>query len=179
MPVAYVGSKTIGAACISIGLAVPALSSTLSDLLSRIAGLQAQINANLAAIAVPMDPLQLAAALAAAAADIATQIPQIVASVPLSSIEANVTLSSDLASLLAFKTLLESAVTTLTAAASAGGLHVLSVDSTPAAVGGELAGVVSTGMPGGGLPTARIQGAILVTESPATFAALSSVLLTG
>ena len=179
MSVTYVGSKSIGAVCLSIALAVPALTPALSDLVTRIGSLQSQIAANAATAASPPNPVALAASLASAAAAAVASIPVIVASIPGPLLAANITLAADVASLLALQALLTSALSTLSAAASAGGLHVLSVDSTPATVGTELASLVSSGMPGGGLPTARVRGVLLLTEDPATFSALSTVLLTG
>ena len=48
MSVTYVGSKSIGAVCLSIALAIPALTPALSDLVTRIGSLQSQIAANAA-----------------------------------------------------------------------------------------------------------------------------------
>lgn len=179
MSVTYVGSRPIGAVCLSIALAVPALTPALSDLVTRIGSLQAQIAANASTAASPPNPVALAASLTTAAAAALASIPAIVASIPGPLLAANVTLAADVASLLALKDLVTTALSTLSAAASAGGLHVLAVDSTPATVGSELDALVSGGMPGGGLPTARVRGVLLLTEDPATFSALSTVLLTG
>lgn len=179
MSVTYLGSKSIGAVCLSIALAVPALTPALSDLVGRIGSLQAQIAGNAATIAAPPNPVALAASLTSAAAAAVASIPLIVASIPAPLLAANVTLAADVAALLALKDLINAALLPLSAAASAGGLHALAVDSTPATVGTELASLVSSGMPGGGLPTARVRGVVLLTEDPATFSALSTVLLTG
>jgi len=176
MAVTYLGSKTVGAACLSIGLALPALAPALADLAGRIGALNAQITSNLAIISSPPNPVALAASLAAAAAGVVAAVPLIVAAIPTPLLSANVDLAASVATLEATRTLMQGVVDMLTAAASAGGVHVLAVDSTQGTLGGEhgaeLAGRVS-------LPTARLQGVTLVTESPATFTALSSVLLTG
>lgn len=179
MSVTYVGSYSVGAANLAIALALPALTDLLSDLLSRIAALNGQITANVSLIATPPDPTALAAAIADAAANAVASIASIIANIPGPLIAANASLGVNVAALLALQTALQAIVNQFSAAASAGGLHVLAVDSTPAAVGGELGGVVSGGMPGGGLPTARIQGAIYLTESPATFATMSGLFRTG
>jgi len=179
MSVTYVGSYSVGSANLAVAAALPVLSSLLSDLLSRIASLQGQIDANASIIATPPDPTALAAQLAAAAASAVASITAIVASVPTAMVQANASLGADLGALLALRASLQTIVDTFSAAASAGGLHVLAVDSTPAQVGGELGGAVSGGMPGGGLPTARIRGALYLTEDPATFSTFSGLFRTG
>lgn len=178
MAVTFLGTKSVGAACIGVALAVPALAAALADLLSRLADLQGQVAANIALITSVPDPMAILAAIEGAVKGLVDNITGIVASIPGPLIEANATLGLDIAALLALKLQLETLIGTLTAAVSAGGVHAFKVDSTPAMVGTELAALVSGGI-AGGLSNARIQGVLFVTESPATFSALSSVLLTG
>lgn len=177
--VTVVGTYSVASANLAIALALPALTDLLADLLSRIAALNGQITANATLLATPPDPAALASAITAAAAAAVSQIASILASIPGPLISANASLGANVAALLGLQALLQSIVTQFTAAASAGGLHVLAVDSTPAMVGGELSGLVGGGMPGGGLPTARIRGAIYLTEDPATFAVMSTLFRTG
>lgn len=179
MSVTYVGSYSVASANLAIGLALPAISSLLSDLLARIAALNGQIAANATLILTPPDPTALAASIAAAAAAAVSQIASIITSIPGPLISANASLGANVAALLGLQLALQSIVDTFSAAASAGGLHVLAVDSTPAMVGGELSGLVSGGMPGGGLPTARVRGVLMLTEDPATFATMSALFRTG
>lgn len=179
MAVTYLGSKTVGAVCISIGLALPALAPALSDIVSRVSGLQAQITANLATIVTPPDPAALLASLATSYAELASRIADVVTSVPVAALEANVSLAADVALLSATKDLLASVVSTLEGAASSGGLHAYRVDSTPGSLGAELAALISSGLPGGSGSGAACKGVVLLTESPSTFAALGTVLLTG
>jgi hypothetical protein len=179
MSVTHLGSKSVGAINIGVStIALPQLSALLADLLSRIAALQGQVTANLALIATLPDPAAMAAAIAAAAAAAVSQIAAIITSIPAPLVSANVTLGVDLAGLQSLLVALQLAVDTLTAAVSAGGVHAFRVDSTAAAVAGELSALTSGGMPGGGLPGARVYGVVLLTESPAAFSALSTVLLT-
>lgn len=177
MAVTYLGTYSVASANLAIGLALPAISSLLADLLSRIAALNGQISANASLILTPPDPVALTAAIVAAAANAVAQIGAIVASIPAPLVTANASLGINVAALLALQASLQTIVTTFSAAASAGGIHALAVDSTPAAVGGELAGLVSGGMPGGGLPTARIRGVAYLTEDPASFAVMSGLFL--
>jgi len=178
MSVTLVGTKTVGQVCLSIALALPALSGSLSDLLARIANLEAQVTANVALIATPPDPTALAAAIAAAATAAVSQIAAILASIPGPLLEANASLSADVVALLSLKGLLETVVATFTTAGSVGGVHVWSIDSTAADVPAELSAALTT-IPGSPPATARVQGVVLLADSPAAFAALSSVLLTG
>lgn len=176
MSVTYLGSKSIGQVCIGVAVAVPALSASLSELLARIANLQGQITANLALLASPPDPLALAAAIEAAAMAAVSQIASIIASIPAPLISANVSLGLDVAALLSLADLLRTLVADLSGALSAGGIHAWSVDSTAGAVGGELAAALSGGVPGA-ISGARVQGLLILTDSPAAFASLSKVLL--
>lgn len=176
MSVTYLGGKSVGQVCIGVAAAVPALSASLSELLARLANLQGQVTANLALLATLPDPVALAAAIEAAALAAVTQIANIIASIPAPLIQANASLGVDIAALISLRDLLVSLVADLSAAISAGGIHAWSVDSTAAAVGGELAAALSGGVPGA-LPNARVQGLLVLTDSPASFAALSKVLL--
>lgn len=176
MSVTLLGTKSVGQVCIGVAAALPVLASSLSDLLGRIANLQGQIAANLAILATPPDPVGLATAITAAAAAAASQIANIIAAIPAPIVSANVSLAADVAALLTLKASLETVVSTLTAAVSAGGVHVWSVDSTAGAVAGEVSAALSS-IPGSPLPSARVQGVVLLCVDPATAAALSTVLL--
>lgn len=176
MAVTHLGEKTVGQVCIGIAIAVPALGAALTDLLSRIAGLQGQITKNLSLIATPPNPADLAASLAAAAASVVTKIADIVAAIPGPLVQANLQLGADVAALTALKTTIETAVTTLTGAISAGGIHVYSIDAVAASLGGEIATAVGGGLPGG-LPNERVQGVMYLTRSPAALSALSTLQL--
>ncbi len=178
MSVTFLGTKSLGAANIALGLAAPAIAAFIADVLARIAALQGQVTANLALIATLPDPVAMAQAIAAAAAAALAAIADIITSIPLPLIDANVGLGLDLAALLALLPQIQLIFDTLTAAVSAGGVHAFKVDATPATVGGELSALVSGGI-NGGLANARIRGVLFVTENPATFAAMSTVLLTG
>lgn len=61
----------------------------------------------------------------------------------------------------------------LMAAAGVGGIHLYSYDGTAAAMGGEVSAQIGGGVPGGMGPSAPLKAIMLVTESPATFEALS------
>lgn len=178
MSVSYLGSKSVGEANIGVALALPALATALHDLTSRLAAAESKIAANLTLISTPLKPTDLLSSLTAAVTGFASNIETIVASIPGPLLDANLSLASEIGGLLVLQAAITATVSTLTAAASAGGIHVLKIDSTPATVGSELAGLVSGGI-GGGLSTARIQGVAFVTESPAAFSAMSGVLLTG
>lgn len=179
MSVSTIGTLSIGAVNIGVALAIPVLGSSLSEILSLVASLQAQIAANLTLSLTLPDPLAIAAAIAEAAASAVARIEEILLNLPGPLIDANLDLSAQLSLLLSLSVSLNGLLATLNAAASLGGLHAFAVDSTPATIGGEIDALVSGGMPGGGLPTARVRGVLLLTEDPATFSALSTVLLTG
>jgi hypothetical protein len=179
MAVTHLGSKTVGAINIGVTLALPALAAALADLLARLAALTAQFTANVALLASLPDPTELAAAIAAAAAAAVGTITDIITNIPGPIASAQVSLGAELGLLNGIRIALEDVVNTLKAAVSAGGVHAFSVDTTNTAVAGELAAALTGGLPGGGVPTARVRGVLLLTEDPAAFAALSTVLLTG
>ncbi len=171
MAVTYITTTSLASANLAIPLVLPALTQMITDLLARLAELTGQINANVALLATLPNPADLAAAIAAAAASALSQIANIITSIPQPLIEANLSFGAKFLALDVFRVQLESILTTLNGALSAGGVHVFKVDSTAAAVGSELAALVSGGI-NGGLPGARVQGVMLLTESPATAAIL-------
>ncbi len=174
MSVTVVGTMSVASANKAIALAMPALSSMLTDLLSRIAALGAQRTANLAILAAPPDPTALAASITAAAANALSQIANIITAIPQPLIEANASLGLQLVGLNALKVAFESILATFTGAASAGGVHAFKVDATWATVGTELASLVGSGF-AGSLPTARVYGGIYLTELPATFTVMQGL----
>lgn len=180
MSVEYLGSKSLGAVAIGVDLlALPQLLQFLAELLSQKGDIVARlaVYAQLTGVAIT-DPATLIAQLEAAILALKDQVAAIVAgAIPaIPTISAGV--DAELALLLPRIAALQLIVDQLNAAVSAGGVHAFKIDSTAAEVGGELASLVSGGI-GGGLPSARIKGVMYVTESPATFAAMSGVLLTG
>ena len=178
MTVSTIGTLSVGAVNIGVALAIPVLGSSLSEILALTASLEAQIAANLTLSLTLPDPLAIAAAIAEAAATAVAKIEEILLNIPGPLVDANLDLSAQLSLLLALSLNLKGLLATLSAAMSAGGIHAFRVDSTPASLGGEISALVSGGMPGGGLPTARVRGVLLLTEDPAAFTALSTLLLT-
>lgn len=174
MSVTYLGSKSLGTAVPAIGASLGAITAMLSDVANRLASVNQQISINTALTTTLPDPLGLAASLATAAAAVAGLAPLIVASYPLPLAASASLLAADLAALNALSAALNAASATLTAAASTGGIHVLSADSTGGSIGGELSAALS----GVVTASARVQGVIMLTESPAAFATMGSVLLT-
>lgn len=177
MSFTFLGTKSVGAACIGVALAVPTLAGSLGDLLSRIAALEAQVAANAAMLLSLPNPAEIAASIQSAALAAVAAISDIVTSIPGPLISANASLEKDLAVLVGLKASIESVVGTLSGAISAGGVHCFAIDSTPASLGGEVSAAIAGGI-SGGLPGARIRGVMLVTEDPASFAALSAVVAT-
>lgn len=171
--ISYLGNRSVGTVCLSIGLVMPSLLGALTDVASRVDGLRAQITANTTFVP---DPTQLLAGLASAASVLASKITDLVAQIPATLLEANVSLGLEVAGLLAYRDALKDTIALLEGAASAGGLHAYAVDSTCSAVGGELSSHLLTGLPAGLGPLARVRGIVLLTESPATVAALGKVL---
>lgn len=174
MSVTFIGTKSVGQACLALGLALPALAPALADVASRVAGLTATISANAARLAAPPSPTELATSIALAAASSASAVAALSVALPASLLSANASLAASVATLTSLATLLQGVSDTFTAAASAGGVHVLGVDSTGGTVGPELAAALAGPVPS----TARVQGVVLLTESPSTFSALSTVVLT-
>ncbi len=174
----HLGSKTVGSVSLAVGLALPTLAQYLADLLSRHGELTGRLStyANLG-IALA-NPAAIAAQLTSALAALTSQLASIAAGALPSVTTATASVNVDIGTIGVNLSAIQALINNLNAAASAGGLHAFSVDSTAASVGAELASQVSSGMPGGGLPGARVQGVILLTESPATFEALSALLLT-
>jgi hypothetical protein len=57
-----------------------------------------------------------------------------------------------------------------------GGLYTYSVDSTAGALGGDVDATIGGGLPDLTGPAQRVQGVLILTDSPAALAALQSVL---
>lgn len=174
--VKFVGTKSVGAVNLAIGLALPALASTLLDLATRLSALGEQFTANANLIATPIDPLAMAASIQSAAANALLSITDLLASVPASLIDANLSLKVQIAGLEALRVSFQAIYDTLEGAASAGGVHLFSIDSTASAVGAQLSAVTAGGI-AGGLPNARVYGFAALTELPATRTSMSKVFL--
>lgn len=174
--VSYLGSKSLGAlnpmfASVSTG----ALSNFLNSLQSQFDSLSAQSQHYLKLAALP-DPTTMAAQLAAALASIGSQLSaialQAIPSIGTAQLEFAAQLGLIGAQLLSVKTLMAD----INAQLSLGGVHAFSVDgSTPATLGNELTTLIGGGMPGGGLPTARLGGVILLSESPASLTGMTKL----
>lgn len=175
MSVTFLGTKSIGSVAPVIALTLPALNGYLSSLLAQAADLASRLNI-LAQMSVDLAVPSVPAAITAALTAITSQLTSIAAGMLPTASAAIVGLNAELAGINLSLAAIRTVVDTITLAASAGGVHAFAIDSTPATVGGELAALVSGGI-NGGLPTARIQGVALVTESPATFSAMSKVFL--
>lgn len=179
MSVSHLGSKTLGAVSIGVTtLTLPQVLQYLSELLSQQAELVARLDAYASIQVSFTDPATLIAQLQAALAGFSSQLAAIAAGALPTIGDATLSINADLAGLGLRVAALRDLTTQLEVALSAGGLHAFSVDSTAATVGAELAAQTAGGMPGGGLPNARVRGVVLLTEDPATYTALSSLLLT-
>lgn len=175
----YLGSKTLGAISLALGQALPALDAYLKELLSQNGELAGRLEVYARFSGAVADPTTLAAQLAAAIANFPAQLSSIALGAMPSVTTAVASVNADMLKLAARLNGLRMLYEALSAAASAGGVHAFAVDSTPANVGPELAAEVSGGMPGGGLPGARIRGVIFLTENPATYTAMSTFFPTG
>lgn len=175
--ITHLGSKTLGALNPMLAtLTTTALSDYLNSLHVRFNELTA-MSQHYVKLATLPDPATMAAQLSAALASIGSQL----ATLALGAIPTIGIAQADFVVQLGLIGVQLAAVTAvmadLVAALSAGGVHAFSVDSTAATVGPELTALVSGGMPGGGLPNARVRGVLLLTEDPAAFTALSKLLL--
>lgn len=180
MAVTHLGSKTLGAVHPGLKtLALPALLQYLNDLISQVASLTSQATQYAQLLATPPNPLQLLAELKQVIDTLAAQIATIAASVLPTLTAGSISFAAQLGALELKLAGIRALHSEIEAALSAGGVHAFAIDSTPATVGSELAARVAGGMPGGGLPGARIRGVLLVTEDPATFVAMQKLLLVG
>lgn len=59
---------------------------------------------------------------------------------------------------------------------SVGGVFAYAIDSTVGTTGGDISAALSSGLPDGSGPTVPVQGLLLLTDSPASFAALGATL---
>lgn len=177
MAVTHLGSKTVGAVNPGVQtLALPALLQYLADLASRLAMLGDQLSAYADASVSFTNPLDVLAALEETIALLAAQIADIATGILPTIGTASADCNAQLGGLKLQLDALDTLVKQLEAAASTGGVHAFSVDSTPGNVGAELGSLIGGGMPDGGPPTARIRGVLLLTEAPAAYAALGSLI---
>lgn len=173
----HLGSKTVGALNVGLGLALPAIAKYLTELLAQKGDLLGRLDAYAQIGASLVDPTTVLAQLKAALAAFPSQLALIAAGALPTIGNAKAAVSADLGSLGLGLSELQTLYDQLSAAVSAGGVHAFSVDSTAATVGSELQGLLAGGMPGGGLPGARVRGVILLTEDAAAFESLSKVFL--
>jgi hypothetical protein len=155
--VTFLGTKSVGAFAKGFDtLALPQLLAFLNELLSQQGDLSARlaVYANIAGVAIT-DPATMIAQIEAAILAMKDQIAAIVAgfipAIPTFSASVDATSWCSCQS----SQHCRSSYDQIKAPVSLGGVHLFSVDSTPADVGGELASLVSGGIDGG-LPNARI-----------------------
>ncbi len=176
----HLGSKTVGAINIGVAaLSLPALLQYLAELQAQQAELLARLNLYVQVSATFTDPTALIAQLQAAIAALMSQIAAILAGVLPSLPTATASVNVEIGALLPKLLPLNALITSINAAISAGGIHAWSIDTTAAQLGGEVSAGVAGGLPGGGLPGARVRGVLFLTESAAAHAALGTLLLTG
>lgn len=178
MTVTYLGSRSVAGVNLALATSLPALNAYVASLLAARSDLQARIETYASLSVTLADPASIAAQLAAALGTLAGTLTSIAAGALPTVSAASAGAAADLAALGVTISGVRAIVDTLTAAASAGGIHGFAVDSTAGTVGSELALLVSSGLPGGGGPAARVQGVAFLTEDPAAHAALSTVLRT-
>jgi hypothetical protein len=173
LTVVYCGELTIGGALPGANgvtvAAIAGINGALPDLLSRIASLQAfaPTDVNLGAqlqlagsivgniqtsIQLGIAPPSIAAQIAAIAALVAAMLTQ------LAGVQAQLDLVLEFQGLLA-----------------AAGIHIYAFSGTSGGLGGELATELASGTPGGS-PSDPANAVVLVTTSPAAWAALSQVV---
>jgi hypothetical protein len=178
--VTYLGSKSIGQIAIGISaLSLPQLLAFLNELLRQQGDLEARIALYVQYTGVAVtDPATLAAQLEAAILALKDQIAAIVASAIPAMPTINAGVEAELTALLPRLAALQLIYDQLDAAMKVAGVHAFRIDSKPAELGNELQALIGGGI-AGGLPNARVQGVMYLTESPATLATLGGVLLAG
>lgn len=169
--ITYLGGKSVAEAVPLAPLASAQLAAVIASQAARESALDAQI----AAPFVPPDPTALAAALASAVSGLSAAL----AALPDAVVDGKIAAAAQLAALRLALTPARALVAQLGALASAGGVHLYAYEGPASALGSAVGGETSSGLPGGGGPTATARALVLVTESPAAWAALSTVLRTG
>lgn len=184
MTTAYLGSLSVGVACpialtlsTQLGLRLGELNELYAELTAKIANIQANLDL-IADVTLPDAPsliLALQAAIAGAA--------QLVLQFPLASVHIGLSLQADVEAVLAIKAAIGLKIDAIIAiqaeineALAGAGIVAYSYSGRADAMGGEIAGALSGGIPGGSGPTQNVNGLVLACGSSADWAALGMVV---
>lgn len=172
MTIQYLGSLSVGgtvpgaSAAITAGIA--GINSVLSDLLAKLAALQAFVPA----------PISFAVQLSLAQAMVVSVQAAITAGLPVPDLAAQIAIIAaaiaDLIAQIGDITANLDIMLDLQAPLAAAGVHAYAFDGPTNQLGGEVSGELSGGVPGGG-PTDHANAIVLITTIGATWDAMSLV----
>jgi hypothetical protein len=169
--ITYLGGQSVRTFAPAIGRAMVVVDALVAPVIGRAADLRAQLSSS--APTLP-DPTLLAASLAGALA----AIPAMLAAAAKGQVAQRISLAADLASAESLAAPATSLAASMGAVLSTGGLQLYAYQGSAASMGAELASAIGAGLPGGGGAKANVYALVVVTESPAAFAALGEVVRT-